>query len=147
VQGRGWDQNRWPEKTFPNHAALSAAVPDHPVVLRRVDGHAVLTNARGLALAGITATTKDPPGGRILRDDAGSPTGVLVDAAEEILDRAVPDPTAVDIERRVLLACEHLAAVRYHRVPRRGHRPIELAAAQAGRSGGSVRVYAMLDGE
>ncbi|MCJ7440992.1 MAG: amidohydrolase family protein, partial [Thermoanaerobaculaceae bacterium] len=63
VPGRGWDQNRWPEKAFPSHAALSKAVPDHPVLLRRVDGHAVLTNARGLAAAGITAATKDPPGG------------------------------------------------------------------------------------
>jgi hypothetical protein len=148
VQGRGWDQNRWPEKAFPSHAALSAAVPDHPVVLRRVDGHAVLTNARGLALAGITAATNDPPGGRILRDAAGSPTGVLVDAAEELLDRAVPDPTAVDIERRVLLACEHLAAFGITEFHDAGTGRIELAVLRKleGERRLPVRVYAMLDG-
>jgi predicted amidohydrolase YtcJ len=148
VQGWGWDQNRWPEKVFPSHAALSAAVPEHPVVLRRVDGHAVLTNVRGLALAGITANTKDPPGGRILRDTAGSPTGVLVDVAEELLDRAVPDPTAADIERRVLLACEHLAAFGITEFHTAGIGRIELAVLRKleGERRLPVRVYVMLDG-
>jgi len=148
VVGRGWDQNRWPEKTFPSHAALSAAVPDHPVALRRVDGHALLTNARGLAAAGITAVTDDPPGGRILRDAAGSPTGVLVDAAEDLLDRAVPAPTAADIERRVLLACEHLAAFGITEFHDAGTGRMELAVLRKLEGEGRlpVRVYAMLDG-
>ena len=50
VRGRGWDQNRWPDKRFPTHEALSAAVPDHPVWLTRVDGHAALVNARAMAI-------------------------------------------------------------------------------------------------
>ena len=148
VAGRGWDQNRWPEKTFPSHASLSAAVPDHPVVLRRVDGHALLTNARGLAAAGITAATKDPPGGRILRDAAGSPTGILVDAAEDLLDRAVPAPTAADIERRVLLACGHLTALGITEFHDAGTGRMELAVLRKLEGEGRlpVRVYAMLDG-
>ena len=148
VAGRGWDQNRWPEKAFPNNAALSAAVPDHPVVLRRVDGHALLTNARGLAAAGITAATKDPPGGRILRDAAGSPTGVLVDAAEDLLDRAVPAPTAADVERRVLLACNDLAAAGITEFHDAGTSRNELAVLRKleGERRLPVRVYAMLDG-
>ena len=148
VQGRGWDQNRWPEKAFPSSAALSAAVPEHPVVLRRVDGHAVLTNARGLALAGITANTKDPPGGRILRDAAGSPTGVLVDAAEGLLDRVVPDPTAADIERRVLLAGKHLVAFGITEFHDAGTSRTDLAVLRKLEAERRlpVRVYAMLDG-
>jgi predicted amidohydrolase YtcJ len=148
VLGRGWDQNRWPEKAFPRHERLSAAIPDRPVLLRRVDGHAVLTNARGLAAAGITATTKDPAGGRILRDAAGQPTGVLVDAAVELLDRAVPAPTAADIERRVLLAGQHLAAFGLTEIHDAGTTRQELAVLRALAGAGRlpVRVYVMLDG-
>jgi len=146
--GRGWDQNLWPEKRFPTNEMLTAAVPDHPVLLRRVDGHAALANARALAAAGITATTKDPPGGRILRDAAGRPTGVVVDTAEELLDRAVPAPTAADIERRVLLAAHHLAAFGVTEIHDAGTSRAELAMlralAQAGRL--PVRVYVILDG-
>ena len=148
VLGWGWDQNRWPEKAFPSHAALSAAVPDHPVLLRRVDGHAVLTNARGLAAAGITAATKDPPGGRILRDVSGSPTGVLVDTAANLLDRAVPAPTAMDIERRVLLACNDLAAFGITEFQDAGTGRDELAVLRKLEGEGRLplRVYVMLDG-
>ena len=148
VAGRGWDQNRWPEKAFPSHAALSAAVPDHPVVLRRVDGHALLTNARGLAAAGITAATNDPLGGRILRDAAGSPTGVLVDTAEDLLDRAVPAPTVMDIERRVLLACNDLAAFGITEFQDAGTTREELSVLRGLERQGRLplRVYVMLDG-
>lgn len=148
VAGRGWDQNRWPEKAFPSHAALSAAVPDHPVVLRRVDGHALLTNARGLAAAGITAATNDPLGGRILRDAAGSPTGVLVDTAEDLLDRAVPAPTAADVERRVLLACNDLAAFGITEFQDAGTTREELSVLRGLERQGRLplRVYVMLDG-
>ena len=61
VRGRGWDQNRWPEKRFPTHEALSAAVPDHPVWLTRVDGHAALVNARAMGILGWTPRSRTPP--------------------------------------------------------------------------------------
>ena len=148
VLGRGWDQNLWPDKRFPTNEKLTAAVPDHPVLLRRVDGHAALANARALAAAGITAATNDPPGGRILKGADGTPSGVLVDAAEEILDRAVPAPTGADIERHVLTAARHLAAFGITEIHDAGTSRAELdvlrALAQAGRL--PVRVYVMLDG-
>ena len=65
ILGDGWDQNRWPDKKFPVHDAVSRAVPDHPVVLGRIDGHALLANAKAMALAGVTTATRDPAGGRI----------------------------------------------------------------------------------
>lgn len=103
VRGRGWDQNDWATKTFPTHQPLSEAVADHPVWLTRVDGHAALLNARALELAGITAQTPDPPGGRILRDEEGRPTGVLVDTAMDLASDAIPPPggdaTVAAIER------------------------------------------------
>jgi predicted amidohydrolase YtcJ len=101
IQGRGWDQNDWPEAEFggefPAHAALSAAVPDHPVVLRRIDGHASLLNAAALAASGIAAETRAPEGGEILRSADGTPTGVLVDAAMGLVQS--PPPTAAQVRR------------------------------------------------
>ena len=67
ILGRGWDQNRWPSKEFPTHDALSRAFPNNPVVLERVDGHAVLANAKAMELARVSAATVDPAGGRIIR--------------------------------------------------------------------------------
>ncbi len=96
IQGRGWDQNAWGDTRFPTHEKLSAVVPDHPVVLTRVDGHATLVNAAAMRLAALTAAVKDPTGGKILRDAQGAPTGVLVDNAKEIVDTKVPGPTITE---------------------------------------------------
>src|SRR5436309_3084592 len=81
ILGRGWDQNDWPATAMPDHHALSRAVPDHPVRLTRIDGHAALVNAKAMELAHITRETPDPAGGAILHDASGEPTGVLVDGA------------------------------------------------------------------
>jgi predicted amidohydrolase YtcJ len=99
IIGDGWDQNLWPGKAFPHHAALSAAIPDRPVVLNRVDGHAVLANAKAMALAGIDAASADPSGGRIVRDDHGAPTGVFVDNAMALVRRAIPPPSHEQLVR------------------------------------------------
>jgi len=81
VNGRGWDQNDWDVKEFPSHWALSEAVPDHPVWMRRIDGHAALLNARAMEILGLDESIGDPPGGRFLRDSEGRLTGVLIDDA------------------------------------------------------------------
>ena len=104
IQGRGWDQNDWADTRFPTHEALSRAVPDHPVYLTRVDGHAALVNARALALAGVTAATPDPDGGRLLRDADGNPTGVLIDNAEDEVARVIPAPSRDELREAVLAA-------------------------------------------
>ena len=90
LEGRGWDQNLWPDKNFPSHEALSRATPNNPVVMTRIDGHALLANATAMRLAGITAATKDPAGGRIIRLANGDPSGVFVDNAQGLVRRAVP---------------------------------------------------------
>lgn len=96
IQGRGWDQNAWGDTRFPTHERLSAAVPDHPVVLTRVDGHATLANAAAMRLGGITAASTDPSGGMIRRDAQGSPTGVLIDNATDLIDSKVPAATTAE---------------------------------------------------
>ena len=92
ILGRGWDQNLWVSDAFPAHDALSAAIPDRPVALARVDGHAVLANARAMAVAGIHEGTPDPFGGRVVRDAHGKPTGIFVDAALALIYDKVPKP-------------------------------------------------------
>ncbi len=110
VRGRGWDQNDWAEKGFPEHGPLSAAVPDHPVWLTRIDGHAALLNARALELLGIDAATADPPGGRFLRNAVGQPTGVLVDAAMGVAGGRLPGPSAAERRRQIETGAEHCLA-------------------------------------
>jgi len=101
IIGRGWDQNAWGNTAFPTHEALSAAAPDHPVILERVDGHAAYVNAAAMQLAGLTATTKDPSGGKIIRDAKGNPTGVLIDRASNLVESKVP-PLSRDEMRAAL---------------------------------------------
>jgi predicted amidohydrolase YtcJ len=102
VLGRGWDQNKWPGQQFPTAAALDAIT--HPVLLERVDGHAIWVNARALQLAGIAAATPDPQGGKIVRDEHGVPTGVLVDNATDLVYSKLPRATPEDRERRIRAA-------------------------------------------
>lgn len=107
VRGRGWDQNDWPEKQFPTHEALSAAVPDHPVWLTRVDGHAALVNTAAMKILGIDAAIKDPSGGRFLRGSGGQPTGVMIDNAMGVMEGRMPAPSAEDLQRALRLAARH----------------------------------------
>lgn len=97
--GRGWDQNRWQGQRFPTRASLDKLLGDRPVALERIDGHALWLNSAALAKAGITKATRDPAGGKILRDGKGQPTGVLVDNATALAERAIPSPTPEVRER------------------------------------------------
>ena len=104
VQGRGWDQNKWGDTRFPTHDALSRATPSNPVVLTRIDGHAILANAAAMKAAGITAATNDPAGGRLERTATGEPTGVFVDNAKELIERVVPPPSKEETHQATLAA-------------------------------------------
>jgi predicted amidohydrolase YtcJ len=104
IIGRGWDQNDWGDTRFPTHQKLSAAVPNNPVYLTRVDGHAGLANAAALKAANITAQTKDPDGGHIERAADGSPAGVFVDNAQGLMRRVIPRPTREEVKSEVQAA-------------------------------------------
>lgn len=108
IIGRGWDQNDWADTRFPTHAALSRAVPDHPVFLTRVDGHAGLVNAAALALAKIGKGSGDPAGGRLERDADGMPSGVLVDNAMDLIGSIIPAPTANERAQAISAAISEL---------------------------------------
>jgi predicted amidohydrolase YtcJ len=91
IVGNGWDQNDWKVKKYPTKADLDAAFPDIPVVLNRVDGHAIIVNSKALKLAGITKDTK-ADGGQIEIAN-GEPTGILVDNPMELVFKIIPKPT------------------------------------------------------
>jgi predicted amidohydrolase YtcJ len=103
IFGRGWDQNQWGDTRFPTHDALSRVSPNNPVILERVDGHAILVNSAAMRAANITAATQAPAGGRIEHDANGQPTGVFVDNAMDLVQRVVP-PLSHDDMRSATLA-------------------------------------------
>ena len=90
LRGRGWNQEVWKLGRFPTAAELDAVVPNRPVWLERVDGHAGWANSAALKLAGITDSTPDPVGGKIVRDAQGKASGILVDSAKELVEKVLP---------------------------------------------------------
>jgi hypothetical protein len=104
LQGRGWDQNIWEVKEFPNKAKLDELFPDIPVFLKRVDGHAALANQKALDLAGITAKSFISGGKIILKE--GKLTGVLVDNAADSVEHIIPEPTDEQVRSYLLKAQE-----------------------------------------
>jgi predicted amidohydrolase YtcJ len=108
IIGFGWNQERWGLGRFPTAADIDGIVGDRPVWLERVDGHAGWANSRAMALAGISAATRDPAGGRIERDAKGNPTGVFIDAASALINKVVPQPTPRDRNGAFLAAQDQL---------------------------------------
>ncbi len=101
--GRGWDQNLWAEKEFPDNSRLNELFPDVAVYLIRVDGHAAWCNKKALQEAGINALTKTDGGEVLLKN--GQPTGVLIDNAKELVFSRIPEPT-LDLKIKALLAAQ-----------------------------------------
>lgn len=92
LTGFGWDQNRWPNKSFPTKEILDRIFPDVPVAFSRADGHATWVNSQALRKVGLLNARSLPHivGGKIIVDEAGQPTGVLIDNAKNIIDAAIP---------------------------------------------------------
>jgi predicted amidohydrolase YtcJ len=117
IQGRAWDQNNWAEKQFPTAEAISAAAPGNPVFLSRVDGHACWVNRKAMEMAGLTAATPDPAGGKIIRDASGAPAGVLIDRAQSLVTRKIPPASAEELReqlKRAALDCVRLGITTVH---------------------------------
>jgi len=95
ITGRGWDQNDWEVKEFPDRSMLDEHFPDTPILLRRIDGHAAWANTRALELAGVTAASKAKGGTVILKD--GEPTGIFIDNAIDLVSSIVPESTEEQI--------------------------------------------------
>ena len=115
IVGRGWHQEKWTARPdpavegFPTHASLDRVSPDNPVVLTHASGHASFANAKAMALAGVTTQTPNPPGGEILKDGAGDPTGLFRETASGLIGRAQRaarermTPAAIEAEARQVI--------------------------------------------
>jgi hypothetical protein len=98
-----WDQQRWTPIEMPTHQLIDDVTPDNPVAVSRTDLHMILANAVAMKLAGIDRNTKDVPGGVILRDQDGNPTGIFKDAAVALILSHVPAATEADMENYILV--------------------------------------------
>lgn len=148
IQGRGWDQNDWTVKRFPTWRDLEGTEAN-PVYLRRVDGHAGWVNQTALEVCGITRDTPDPDGGRIVRDDAGGPTGVLIDNAVNLVSNVIPAPGPDEVDDWLRAAIRHCNALGLVGVHDAGTTAGDLASLQRlHRSGDlTLNVYCMLSTE
>ena len=147
--GRGWDQNDWPVKEFPTAGDLDTAFPDRPVWLRRIDGHAGWANSAALALADQDMSGDwQPQDGFIYRDDSGEATGVLVDGAMGLIEKAVPDISPQLLSASLDLALQQMVSMGLTGVHDMGISRSALQLYQQKIMEGSFpsRVYAFTDG-
>ena len=111
IIGGDWDEQKWSPPNLPTKELVDAVTPDIPVWVNRYDGHESLANSVTLRLAGITAKTADPPGGQIVRDEQGNPTGVLKDAAQDLVNKVMPPMTPAHRLRAIHQAMDHAASL------------------------------------
>ena len=111
IQGRGWNQVLWPGQQYPTAPILDELISDRPVWLERIDGHAGWANSKALALAGINANTISPPGGEIIRDRNGNPTGILIDNAMALVNQVIPPPSDEEMAAALAVATSHLLSL------------------------------------
>jgi hypothetical protein len=111
VLGGDWDDQLWNPPALPTSQLIDAVSPATPVFVNRFDGHMAVANSVAMKLAGVTAATPDPPGGVIVRDAAGNPTGLLKDAAMGLINRVIPPFTPARRAQALTRALEHAAAL------------------------------------
>jgi len=104
-----WDHENWTPPNLPTRRLIDAVTPDNPVFINRLDGHMCLANSLALKLAGVTRETPDPPGGTIVRDANGEPTGVLKDAAMSYIHKVIPNPSEEVIAEAIRAALAYAA--------------------------------------
>ncbi len=148
VLGRGWDESKWPERRYITKEDIDPFSPNHPVMLTRVDGHLVTLNSKALELAGITRDTPDPPGGKIDRDPAGEPTGILRDASH-LVERVIPPPSMEIALEGLRMACDLALSLGCTGIHDAGLDSFGLEAYQTALEKGilKVRAYLMVRGE
>lgn len=145
--GRGWNQEHWPNKTFPTKATLDVLTTDIAIVLNRIDGHAVWVNSKTLENVGIDRNTVVPKGGQILKDENGEPTGVLVDTAMNLVFDKMPANDHNVLQDEIMTALRDMVSLGMTSAHDAGVKSDEVRALIALREKDIMpaRVYAMLD--
>lgn len=110
IVGRGWDHTLWNPARFPTRQDLDAVSADHPMFFTHISGHVSVANSKALEIAGITASTPNPPGGEIEHDAQGQPDGMLKEApASSLVGRHIPPPTSEQRRQGIQLALQEAA--------------------------------------
>lgn len=145
ILGGDWDHENWRPAALPERGWIDDVTPEHPVFVNRLDGHMALANSLALRLAGITRETPDPPGGAIVRDERGEPTGVLKDAAMARVARVIPPPDERELTEAIRAALRHAAENGVTSVQDMSASPEILGVYQELRRRGelTVRIYAV----
>ncbi|MBI5463931.1 MAG: amidohydrolase [Ignavibacteriales bacterium] len=148
IRGRGWDQNPWPGKKFPSHRSLDKFSKNNPIVFSRVDGHALWVNSRAMEMAGVTKDTKEPEGGKIIRDGRGYPTGVFVDNAKELITQVIPLLSESEAREAVSIASQECLGLGLTTVHDMGVDTFEIALYKKMIDTGelNLRIYAAIGG-
>jgi hypothetical protein len=110
IQGGNWDHENWRPAELPTRELIDGVTPRNPVFINRLDGHMALANSLALRLAGVDKNTKDVPGGVIVRDAQGEPTGILKDAAQGLVEKVIPEPTPDEIRDAIRAAVAYANA-------------------------------------
>lgn len=148
IRGRGWNQASWEEPDFPTAEDLERAVAGRPIWLVRVDSHAGWASRTAMELAGVTTETEDPPGGRLIRDEQGEPTGIFIDAAMDLIEAVIPERTPEERREALRLAGKKISSLGLTSVHDAGvdRRDWELFTQTADERRLPFRIYAMFRG-
>ena len=111
ILGGRWDETKWPKPELPTRDTVDPVTGDVPMFIERYDGHEALANSAAMKLAGVNAKTSDVPGGVIVRDANGNPTGVFKDAAQTLIYKAIPPMTHAQRLRAARDAMKHAASL------------------------------------
>src|SRR4029450_13328399 len=141
IQGRGWNQELWPDKRFPSGADIDAVVSDRPVWLGRVDGHAAIANSAAMQAAGFALNTQAPSGGRI-------ENGLFVDSAMSLIESRIPAPTPAEQDAALIAVQQMMLSNGLTAAADMGTAPDEwLAMNRAGQAGTlNVRIMSYAGG-
>lgn len=150
LRGRGWDQTRWPDAEFPSAADLDEAFPERPVLLERIDGHAVWANRAAMERVETDLTGDwQPEGGVIHRDDDGHPVGIFIDRAESVFDDVIPPPTEAERALALDRALEQMSSLGLTGVHDAGTSLDDLRRFLHREAAGKlpIRIHALADGD
>ncbi len=146
--GQGWDEGAFASNGYPDRAALDVAFPDNPVALESLHGFGGFYNGQALGIAGITAETHDPEVGDILRREDGSPTGVMLTLAQDLVDTHIPKADQKKLEEAIVAGLTEMSEAGVTSVHEAGMTGEDVKAfrALAARKALPIRVYGLLDG-
>jgi predicted amidohydrolase YtcJ len=144
ITGRGWIETFWTPPVFPTRWDLDKIAPNNPVFLDRADGHGAVANSAALKIAGVDKNTPNPFGGEVSKDKGtGEPNGMLLDAAQDLVQRHIPGTTAAEAERAIILGVKRDVELGWTQVqdPGGSYEEVELMKKLYGEGKIKLRIY------